>query len=240
MEAVTSSSVFTYFDNLVNDVAPQGRLTESDRLLFFPDAGGRARADEIIHVFNESLLPHVQRIDIPIPKDAIKNLRRNYTEKLGKVILNGSLMLNNSRSGGYAAARQIGLVEFLQSSNLKQWAEKITGFSLYARPSMQVLCYEPGDYVSPHNDHHPEQEHLKDGYIDIHFMFSNSAVESQYLYYEKDHHMNRGVPISLPCSIAVYYLPFWHYTTPMTAQEGREKEAIRWVVLASYAIRRKG
>lgn len=239
MEAVTSCSVFTYFNDLVNRVAPQGQLTERDRLLFFPDAGNRTRADEIISVFNELLLPHIRRIDIPIPKDAIKNLRRNYTEKLGKVILNGSLMLNNSRSGGYNAARQIGLVEFLQSSNLKQWAERITGFSLYARPSMQVLCYEPGDYVSPHNDHHPEQEHLKDGYIDIHFMFSNSAVESQFLYYEKDYHMNQGVPISLPCSIAVYYLPFWHYTTPMTARQGQEKEAMRWVVLASYAIKRR-
>ncbi|HEY0067997.1 MAG TPA: hypothetical protein VGB46_11560 [Flavisolibacter sp.] len=70
-------------------------------------------------------------------------------------------------------------------------------------------------------------------------MFSNSAVESQFLYNEKDYHLNQGVPISLPCSVAAYYLPFWHYTTPMVARQGQEKKAMRSVVLASYAIKRR-
>src|ERR1043165_7876402 len=53
----------------------------------------------------------------------------------------------------------------------------------------QVICYEPGDYSGPHNDHHPEHAEIKNGFVDVHIMFSNDAVASQLLAYEE-----RGFP----------------------------------------------
>ena len=37
-----------------------------------------------------------------------------------------------------------------------------------------------------------------------------------------------------PSGIAVYRLPFWHYTTPLIARRGREHEARRWLLLGSF------
>jgi outer membrane protein len=28
-----------------------------------------------------------------------------------------------------------------------------------------VICYEGGDFCGPHNDHHPEERHLRDGFV---------------------------------------------------------------------------
>jgi hypothetical protein len=38
----------------------------------------------------------------------------------------------------------------------------------------------------------------------------------------------------LVSGIAVYRLPFWHYTTPLVARRGAEATASRWVALATY------
>jgi len=38
----------------------------------------------------------------------------------------------------------------------------------------------------------------------------------------------------VPSSVAVYRLPFWHYTTPLLAKRGREAEARRWLLLGSF------
>jgi len=37
--------------------------------------------------------------------------------------------------------------------------------------------------------------------------------------------------------LAVYQLPFWHYTTPLVVREGA-RSARRWVFLASYIVER--
>ena len=37
----------------------------------------------------------------------------------------------------------------------------------------QVICYGPGDYSGPHNDHHPESAAARNGFVDLHIMFSN-------------------------------------------------------------------
>jgi hypothetical protein len=42
------------------------------------------------------------------------------------------------------------------------------------------------------------------------------------------------VDVNTPGGITVYRLPFWHYTTPLTARPGREKAARRWVVLGTF------
>jgi hypothetical protein len=49
--------------------------------------------------------------------------------------------------------------------------------------------------------------------------------------------LNEVAEIGRGMSIAVYQLPFWHYTTPMLARPGFE-DARRWLLLASYFIDR--
>jgi hypothetical protein len=50
--------------------------------------------------------------------------------------------------------------------------------------------------------------------------------------------LNEVAEIGKGMSIAVYQLPFWHYTTPMRARPGFG-DARRWLLLASYTIDRK-
>lgn len=39
--------------------------------------------------------------------------------------------------------------------------------------------------------------------------------------------------------LTIYRLPFWHYTTPLQARPGLEAKARRWVMLATYLLRRE-
>jgi hypothetical protein len=49
--------------------------------------------------------------------------------------------------------------------------------------------------------------------------------------------LNEVEEIGKGMSIAVYQLPFWHYTTPMRARPGVDG-ARRWLLLASYMVDR--
>jgi hypothetical protein len=42
------------------------------------------------------------------------------------------------------------------------------------------------------------------------------------------------VNVAEPGGIAVYRLPFWHYTTPLRAKRGKEALARRWVILGTF------
>lgn len=64
-------------------------------------------------------------------------------------------------------------------------------------------------------------------------MFSNDAVEAQYLVYEEKHFLSRAHDVSGRSRIAVYRLPFWHYTTALIGRKGREAQARRWLLLGS-------
>jgi hypothetical protein len=64
-------------------------------------------------------------------------------------------------------------------------------------------------------------------------MFSNDAVKSQYLVYEQNRFLSDAHDVSGRSGIAVYRLPFWHYTTPLIGKPGRETEARRWLLLGS-------
>jgi hypothetical protein len=96
-----------------------------------------------------------------------------------------------------------------------------------------VLRYGPGDYAGPHNDHHPENKRAKQGYIDLHLSFSTPSVKHQWLVYSRAGHFSEIVPVSGPCTVAAYRLPFWHYTTPLA---GTPKSA-RWVMLGTFLYR---
>src|SRR5437660_1229172 len=79
----------------------------------------------------------------------------------------------------------------------------------------QVICYQAGDYSGPHNDHHPEDEGTCNGFVDLHIMFSNDAVAHQLLVYEERRYLSGAHAVSGAPSMAIYRLPFWHYTTPL-------------------------
>jgi hypothetical protein len=124
----------------------------------------------------------------------------------------------------------------MRSESFAVFAEAITGYKLNRVWDVQVSCYEHGDYVGPHNDHHPESQLLRSGFIDLHVMFANEAVAHQYLVYEQNGHLSKLVDINRQGAVSVYELPFWHYTTPLVAKRNREREARRWLLLGTFSI----
>jgi hypothetical protein len=126
----------------------------------------------------------------------------------------------------------------MNSESFVAFAEAVTGFKLKRDWSIQVTCYEHGDYAGPHNDHHPEDNSVKDGFIDVHVMFANNAVDHHYLVYEQNGHFSKIVDINTRGGVSVYKLPFWHYTTPLAGKPGHEAEARRWLLLGTFDIDR--
>jgi len=132
----------------------------------------------------------------------------------------------------------LGITDLLKSEKLRRFGELLTGKCLRPDPGCQVICYEGGDFCGPHNDHHPEEKHLHDGFVDIHIMLSEPTVVSQLLVYEKRRGLLNAVEeVGSGLGLAVYQLPFWHYTTPLVVREGA-RSARRWVFLASYIVER--
>ena len=170
-----------------------------------------------------------------IPRESISGMTVNYGESLPKTVRVKSAALQSKRDKSYRQASELGLICMLESPSLLAFAEAATGLKLEPR-GVQALCYEHGDYAGPHNDHHPEVEDLKDGYVDLQIMFSNQAVAHQWLVYQHDRHFSRIQNLNLQGAVAVYKLPFWHYATPLTGKRGREAEARRWLLLSSFGI----
>ena len=131
--------------------------------------------------------------------------------------------------------REIGLAQMMRSESFRAFAESIVGMPVErGHWGRQVICYEQGDYSGPHNDHHPESAAARNGFVDLHIMFSNDAVRSQQLVYEDRGFLSASHEVSGHSGIAVYRLPFWHYTTPLLGRPGREAEARRWLLLGSF------
>ena len=207
-----------------------------NNLLYITGILSRQDVNRIFSLLDDNIYPLMRKVNAPIPHDSIKSLKKNFSEKLGKTISNKSLILNSKSSKGFKAARGIGLTDFLNSAALRTTIESCTGKKLLPGPGMQVLCYAHGDYVSPHNDHHPEDSHLRKGYIDVHFMFSNRHVAHQFLIAQNGNHLNQVNDLCVPSSAAVYQLPFWHQVTPLQAKPKQETKARRWLIMASYVI----
>jgi len=216
--------------------ALSGRQLNNRHILYLENIVSRSDAAAIFKLLDHNIYPLMKKIDVPIPADSITSLKKNYTEKLGKAIKNTSLSLNSRGSKGFKIAKEIGLISLLNSAALRQAVEAGTGKKLQPGPGMQVLCYADGDYVSPHNDHHPEEPHLKNGYIDVHLMFSNDYVAHQFLIAQDGNHLNHVEALAVPSSLAIYQLPFWHQVTPLKAKPKQEAKARRWLIMASYCI----
>jgi len=176
----------------------------------------------------------MKKVFAPINPDELKKMRKNYTERLSKNLRFKTAELDNIKSAAYEMAQKTGLLRMLDSVSFKVFGENVTGKKFGNKENNQVICYENGDYVSPHNDHHPENDNVKNGYYDIHIMLSNKHVKHQLLVCENKRYLNAHYDISVPAAVAVYRLPFWHYTTPLIARTGSEPLARRWLLLGSY------
>jgi len=163
-------------------------------------------------------------------------MKTNYSEQLPKTMRLLTADLNSPRSIATRTAASLGLIEILKSDDLHALGEKVSGKKLVREPDCQIICYEDGDFSGPHNDHHPENESARAGFVDVHIMLSEPSVSSQLLVYEEPPGLlNKVEEIGKGMAIAVYHLPFWHYTTPLQSRS-KTRSARRWLLLASFDI----
>jgi hypothetical protein len=192
-------------------------------------------ASECIRLLDEGFYASLKRMYTPIPREALTGMKRNYTDALSKTVRVRTATFNASRSHVLDAAKEIGLAQMMASPSFRKIAQTVSRHHLredsWAR---QVICYQHGDYSGPHNDHHPEHEATRNGFLDFHVMFSNDAVAQQLLVYEERGFLSASHDVSGKPAIAVYRLPFWHYTTPLVARPGHEDRARRWLLLGSF------
>jgi len=197
---------------------------------------GRERADGCMALLDRGLYGALEDYRRRIPPDSITKMKRAYSETLGKTIRFKTAFLRRRTARSYRAAERTGLLWMLRSESFVRFAEAVTGLRLAREWDLQVICYGHGDYVGPHNDHHPDVESLRDGFVDFHLMFANDAVAHQYLVYEERGHLSQMVNVNLQGGVSVYRLPFWHYTTPLWGKPRREAEARRWLLLGTFQI----
>jgi hypothetical protein len=191
----------------------------------------RARAAHALltRALGELLSPMEQAI----PRSATWGMKVAYREKLPKTVRVQTAMLDHDDSRALPRAREIGLLTMLRSSSFHAFAEALSGYPLRRQWGLQALCYRPGDYSGPHNDHHPDEPLGKDGYTDLHLTFCDAGVSHQWLVYEQRGHLSEIRSIATRGGVTCYRLPFWHYTTPMVGEPG----ARRWVLLGTFLDR---
>ncbi len=204
-------------------------------IVFFEGVIDQSLARECIRLLDAALYPRMRRMQTPIEREALTSMKTDYSEELSKTMRVKTALFNSRRSKALDAAREIGLDTMMSSASFRRVAQSVTRPTLSADYcGRQVICYESGDYSGPHNDHHPEEEGTRNGFIDLHIMFSNDAVAQQLLVYEERRFLSMAHEVSGRPSIAVYRLPFWHYTTPLMARRGQEGKARRWLLLGTF------
>jgi hypothetical protein len=123
----------------------------------------------------------------------------------------------------------------LRSASFGAFAAALAGRELRPRWGIQALCYGPGDYAGPHNDHHPEDAAARRGYLDLHVTLAGPGVAQQWLVYTRQGHFSEVADVAAAGTITAYRLPFWHYTTPLVPRPGATAEtARRWVLLGTF------
>jgi hypothetical protein len=185
-------------------------------------------------LLESSLEKTLTPMEEPIPPESIWGMKENYEELLPKTVRVRTAMLESRRSRSWAVAERVGLVRLLRSDSFAAFAAAVSGRPLRRKWGIQLLCYGPGDYAGPHNDHHPEDAEAFDGYVDMHLTFATPAVAHQWLVYSKQGHFSQMASVNTLGGITVYRLPFWHYTTPLMARPDAEADARRWVLLGTF------
>ena len=197
----------------------------------------KSAAESLRRALEREMLPLLSPMAMPIPPETIWEMEKNYEEWLPKTVRVQTATLESKRSKSWRHAKEIGLIDLLSSESFIAFAEAIAGRRLDPKGGQQLLCYGPGDYAGPHNDHHPEDKPFARGYLDIHLSLSSAAVAHQYLIYAKSGHFTETAPVAGLGTITVYRLPFWHMTTPLIAKPGHEKDARRWVLLGTFGFK---
>ena len=196
----------------------------------------KTAAEALRRTLEREMLPLLSELALPIPPETIWEMEKNYEEWLPKTVRAKTASLESKRAKSYIRAKELGLVDLLSSDSFVAFAEAVAGRALNKKGGQQVLCYGPGDYAGPHNDHHPEDKGYEKGYLDIHLSLGSPAIAHQYLVYAKSGHFSEIVPVHGLGTLTVYRLPFWHLTTPLKAKPGREKDARRWVLLGTFGF----
>lgn len=218
------------------EAMPQFSSRQQTPIAVLPNVISTECVRQCVRLLDDTMYPVLQPMQDPIPRASITAMTENYGEKLGKTLRLKTAIFSDGNSRASRLARSIGLPDTMGSESLRAFVEAVTGYRLGDACGTQVICYESGDYSGPHNDHHPEDEHLRKGYIDTHIMFSNASVEAQWLVYEKKGYFSEATDVSGPSAIAIYRLPFWHYTTPLIPRHRKQETARRWLVLASFEL----
>ncbi len=182
----------------------------------------------------KALLGTLTLMEDPIPPESLLGMTENYAELLPKAVRVRTALLESRRSRSWRAAQEVGLTAMLRSESFAAFASAVSGRALRRKWGIQVLCYGPGDYTGPHNDHHPEDEEARDGYVDMHLTLATPGVAHHWLVYAKQGHLSEIQSVNTLGGITVYRLPFWHYTTPLAAKPGAEARARRWVLLGTF------
>lgn len=198
------------------------------------------RAADCRDLLDRVMRPVLSTIETPIPPEILLTQERNAEEWLPKTARQKTAYLQRRTAKAYREAQRIGLVEMLRSESFHAFAEALAGRALKRRWGMQLLCYEEGDYVGPHNDHFPEEPAAAGGYVDVHLTLANDAVAHQWLVYAEKGHFRHVEAVHANGGITAYRLPFWHYTTPLVAKPKRESEARRWVLLGTFLYAKPG
>ena len=188
----------------------------------------------LLGLMNRHLFSTLKPMVDPIPKWTIAGMQENYGELLPKTVRVLTATFDSPRSRSWQRAAEIGVIAMLQSPSMREFAQKLSGYALRDEWGVQALCYRPGDYAGPHNDHHPEDAEARQGYVDVHLTFATDAVDSQLLVYERKGHLSEVRPLNTCGGVTCYRLPFWHYTTPLLAKPGRAAAAKRWVLLSTF------
>lgn len=215
-----------------------GALGNPDRpFLALTTAVDRKKAEALRNLLDHALKDALTLMEDPIPEWTIRAMEENYAELLPKTVRVRTALLDSRRARAYRIAEEIGLVALLRSPSFAAFAEVLAGRPLRRRWGIQTLCYFPGDYSGPHNDHHPEEPEAKGGYIDVHLTLAMPAVAHQWLVYAEDGHFSRMQDVNTVGGMTAYRLPFWHYTTPLVARRAQEQRARRWVLLGTFLFR---
>ncbi len=212
----------------------QSTLAPGERFFGIDNAIDKKKAAACLALLEDKLRPALTALEAPIPETTITGMKKNYEEWLPKTVRVKTAYLERKKSRGYAVAAELGLAAMLQSQSFAAFASAIAQRPIAPRWGMQVLCYGPGDYAGPHNDHHPEEPKAIDGYLDVHLTLANTAVAEQTLVYARRGHFSESRRVATLGGITAYRLPFWHYTTPLVAKPHRASEARRWVLLGTF------
>jgi hypothetical protein len=190
-------------------------------------------------LLNRVLYESLSQIDAPIPPAAMWEMTENYSELLPKTARVKTAYLDRRRGKAFRAAESAGLVAMLRSESFGVFASAMAGRELRPRWGIQALCYGPGDYAGPHNDHHPEEAAASRGYLDVHVTLAGRGVAQQWLVYARQGHFSEVADVAAAGTVTAYRLPFWHYTTPLVPKpRAKPPEARRWVLLGTFLYRK--